>query len=431
MMNTYEEIIRDHDGDLYDLVIRDFHLVPLFSRDAENIKRWSYGDVNDHAERHNSVWASFYRELSNVSQYDDVMKILNSKNASFNKVPIERLKEFIEAFPTILWLLSLQTNRSFPNAFRMLQAANKLDWLDESLRKLTNKDAYVDAMIKVWPRKFTKPIILMLTSPEMVNKLYNQMSDNMGNRQFGFNKVRETLKEGELGYAYYAAGVESGPVIPISNWINYMILPINVIPENLVMYILQKNTGYVVNLSTTDATNILPGLVARNYTIAVDFLLENYKVDFLIGSYPIPNVVVAQILVKHDTWSTTTWWRQNITTMNLTVLDYFLGQDAFNHVNDNKHRIFESLYTILLNERNTEPLLRILGKYTKEILLYRNVFSHLYDNISRLNSPREEKLHILISSGIFITTPDHPTQRINKRERFELSIPLCDSCIFE
>ena len=400
-MTSYENIVRGNDPDLYELVSRDIDLIPLYSRDVESIKRWS-GDVEQgHRE---GIWASLYRELSAINQYADVMKIINSKNASFAKIPKGRLNEFIEAFPTVLWVLLLQTNSSSPNAFRLLEMADRLDWVDEVLLKLTNVALQNAAHVRVWPKSFTNPIIIALTSPEMAVKIWSHSHMPVHNaRKIDGGRITETAAKGQWGYVYYAVVPRDFP-LPPSFWRNLILNSPQRIPENLVIFLLDR-----INETTNDANNFLPTLATRGYHDALRIFLQRYPtVRSWVGIYPIPDVETAKILVEHNIWQSPVWWDNNIVTIDEDVLDYLLDRDAFAHVLyiTNRGLMFLSVYRRLLGEVGTESRLKILSKYMTELHIPLLGFSPLYTYLSDIDGPKEEKLRILVETGIPINTPE-------------------------
>lgn len=152
-MLSPEEFIFEEDDMMHRLIDDNIAYIPDFHRLFQVRDRW----VNF---THNlAIWSSAYHELSTANEWYDIFAVINT-NKKASTISVDRLREFIDTFPTILWLSLLRTQSKKIGAFRILIAADRLNFIDNGIdlleEELGKSDLFNHLRKNIYPDSLTK-----------------------------------------------------------------------------------------------------------------------------------------------------------------------------------------------------------------------------------------------------------------------------------
>lgn len=308
---TYEDIIRTTNVEIHGLIVNNIDLIPLF--DAP--KEWRQST--------DAIWHAVYRELEGSNQFDDVLSVLNIVAGKFNTLQESRLREFIGAFPTLTWIMLLESRHGDSSAFRMLLAADRLDFIKEGLEligPLKNRESYLKALSFVYRRVLTDPIIMTIRTLDQAISLRPYFSNSKWTIRTVSSKGYK-LKLNTPGLYYYA--VVFAPNVDFFDWSNK-----NVPDDALVYYInanrttiLNKSYGYLVIKSEEYAADDKPLALRTLTTIAQIGMLSNTT---MISSAAVLDVLYQDKLIRFDNvWAANLSWISQDALARLIDLNVF------------------------------------------------------------------------------------------------------------
>lgn len=382
--NYYENLVMDNDPTIHSLIRieLDMRTIPNFIRNNDMLTRWG---ILDESIIRKDVWGTIHRELSNIIVYKDIMISLNSRKGSFVGIPMNRLQDFVKAFPTLLWILLLRTQIGQINAFRLLLLGNRLDFIEESLAILEeqNIDKSYDLEGRLWPTIMSDSVICDIRSLEDAQRLIRHIHNDK--HSMTAEELRNNnIKENREGHFYYALASQS---ISVEEWIE-LVNDVRVpILERVIVSII--NT---ITLNIDDAKRIIYGVVERSTAESFHQILIDFP---SIRSFPtnltIPSITIAKVIISHSIFLNVMWWTFLGLLIPIDVFEYLvyhgsLSPGIVTHVVV-KLAVKESVAhtTILLKCLGVKPFKALGG----------------IEYIVR-NSNNSESLEVLIDAGLFI-----------------------------
>lgn len=183
-----EDIILAENADLHHTIITNIDDIPDFYRFFKVRERW----INiDHKS---VVWSNTYNELSNANGWSDVFAVMNTSactsrrsecvNGKASDIPAKRLREFIETFPTVVWLQLLTMGSGKDGPFRVLVAADRLNFVEEGIDLLKEEVGILRSSFErlrqlLRPVKLNKLIMNEVVTDNVAATLVSMYSEQM------------------------------------------------------------------------------------------------------------------------------------------------------------------------------------------------------------------------------------------------------------
>lgn len=323
-----EEVIRDENPQLYAVITNNVNRIPDFDKTFTVATRWT------NVSHSSSVWSSVYRELSNSVNWTDVFAIINGSGRA-SDIPTGRLCEFIQKFPTVLWvgLMTMVPDKDEP--FRVIVAANRLDFLDDGLGLLREEfgldDNSLDAMRRqLRPAKLTRLIMSEISSSNVAAEIVSMYNEEMSAIKKTYTKsiltkeVRRTptIRWGILRVVMHSIWylVDFTP----GNWLHILTAHEKGVrvPEDIIERLIQLASLEVRDLPTL----LVDFLIRYSYPKQLATLLSHNDSDdnYLKQLHHVATAPIAQIIInkaRNIKYVAISLIRTNITTLEDDALD--------------------------------------------------------------------------------------------------------------
>lgn len=330
---TYEDVIKETNPELYGRIVGNIDLIPLF----DSPQGW-YASPD-------AVWQAIYRELAAADQFDDVLSSLNMTNGKFYAAYEGRYREFIDACPTLTWVMLLGTHNGDLSALRMLLTAKRLDFIADGLKiigPIEHHEAYLRASSLVNPKTLTNPIIKSIRRLDDALALRPRYLDS----KWTISVVEtKTIKGVDTdGFYYYAV------VFAVS--VNFLDMSSEMIPDDAIVYYLNSHSTQVLLRPWSELLAKIQSYAASNKPLALTTLAEMMQMGMnsLPNSTIIPSEKVAKVIYENKLLRFDAVWANSL---NRTTLP--ISQDALSYLLD---------LTIFDNEEMVQAILPILFKHS-------------------------------------------------------------------
>lgn len=319
---TYEEVIHTTNAEIHARIVNNIDLIPLFDAPQE----WQQST--------DAIWYAVYRELDASNQFDDVLDVLNIVAGKFNTLQESRLREFIDAFPTLTWMMLLGSRNGDSSAFCMLLAADRLDFITEGLEligPLKNRESYLKALSLVYPKSLTDLIITRIRKLEQAISLRPYFPNSKWTIRTVSSKGYK-LKLNTPGLYYYT--VVFAPNADFFDWSNKNV------PDDALVYYINANRTTILNKSYGDLVTKSEEYAANDKPLALKTLTTIAKIGMLSNKTMIPSAAVLDVLYQDKLIRFDNVWAANLSQGVLQI-----SKDALSRLID--LNVFDGYYMVM------------------------------------------------------------------------------------
>lgn len=269
--------VKEHDDMLYDFVLKNIAIIPNFIEDGEVTRRWT--------NNHTSVWKSLARELENIGGYDVVNQQLDKNDSVFDLIDNNTLLEYLEAFPTLIWIRLLSYGNE--SVLRFLIKIDKLDYLMNGLERIEEK--YHDSIrTRIVCKTDFFEVLSHLQSIEQAQFLYENLTHSL--------RIPK-IDVGTSGFYYYYAVVADDNDYDdffrlIIDWVDKTTCP----PESSLVYYFDSHKHLMYAEHTSRLREFFNGVLKMDYVKLLRLLISKRMTPQVFNYGYIQSLEVVKLL---------------------------------------------------------------------------------------------------------------------------------------